>query len=349
MNNVRMGIEDRWAHNKDPDKRKTGSGNLTYEGFSAYSWSTVVAHKYPDKTGEGGTVVMAGDGIRNSGYTCRHKSRLRRALPPTWNVVWVDVPNTYKPGAALTTHAGLAECLAHQKANVKKLVEGMDAAKNYRSRARIYTHGLLRKIELYNDLAKYLVRKPLTLEGLKVDRAAEEANVRRANEAACIAEKSANDTSPAAEARREKRNAAKLREHANKIQKWRNGLAATCPDPLKARGDRWRSTYDDFIPLRLQKNGDDWEVQTARRVRLPVRTALYAYRASLLARAGDADKVNGRHVNGFTISGADGEGNLRVGCHRLAAAEMDLLFAKAKELEIVKPEWLEVKDEESEG
>ena len=69
---MREAVEHKWARNTDPDKHGK-QGNMSFRGMAAYSYATVVACKYPNKKGDGGVCVIAGEGIRNSVYTMRHK------------------------------------------------------------------------------------------------------------------------------------------------------------------------------------------------------------------------------------------------------------------------------------
>ena len=69
----------KWAHNTEED-RSGRTGNVSFFGMSLSHYATVIAVKYPKKH----TVVIAGDGIRNSTTTESNKSRAIRAMPDGW-------------------------------------------------------------------------------------------------------------------------------------------------------------------------------------------------------------------------------------------------------------------------
>lgn len=340
---TRMGTEHRWAHNDDPCRRRTGSGHLTFEGLTAFSYRTAVAHKYPDRKG-GGTAVFAGAGIWNSSMTTKDKSKLRHALTPDWKVLHVDVSpemgtnHRYgTPADEIRSLTGLRKIHDWQKKHLQELAEQIKTAKNYRSRARLYQYDFIRLLEGCNGLGAFLHRKAVEPVDFGIRSEDESANVAKADEC----RDRPVDMSPAAVARREKAAAYRAGEYGRKLQKWRDGETHQCPGKPCARGDRWRSTYNDPIPLRLRKIGDEWQVQTARSVTMPVSHALMAYRVSLLARKGvDVSALKGRHISNFTVNEAKADGSLRVGCHVLAGEEMDLLFVKAKELGALTPTML---------
>lgn len=353
MNETRMTTEHRWAHNEKPVTAKTGRSALTFKGFTAFSYATVVAHKYPKGGGsvEGPVAVFAGDGIWNSGYTQKHKNALRRALPPEWYQITVDLPlamgstNRFTPAEELTTKIGLRKIHDWQrKEQLPNLAKSVKNARNYRARARAYEFDLLPALERHNELSAFLKRGTITLARLKVDRMSEEDNVKRAAEA----RNRPVDMSPKAVAKREKAAELRATEYERGVQKWRDGLSHRCPEPKRRHRGCNNITYHIPVPLRLIKPGHEWRVQTARGVEMPISHALRAYRLSMLAREDIARALiigAARHIGQFTVTDIQPNGSLRVGCHLLAADEMDKLFAKAKELGALPENWKEAKDE----
>jgi hypothetical protein len=288
--------------------------------------------------------------------TTKHKSRLHRALTPDWKVLYVDVSpemgasDRYgTPANEIRTLVGLRAIHDWQKKHLHELAKAIPAAKNYRSRARLYQYDFVRALGGHNKLGEFLKRGAKLSCDFGLDARAELDNVKRADEC----RDRPVDMSPAAVAKREKAAVRRAGEYDRKVQKWRDGETHQCPDKP---GSRCR--YSDPVPLRLRKTGDEWQVQTARGVTMPISHALMAYRVSLLARKGtDVASLAGHHVSNFTVGSVNPEnGDLRVGCHVLAGKEMDLLFAKAKELGALTARMLEyvekledTKDETSEG
>jgi len=134
-------IEKMWAENTDPTKSGK-NGNMRFVGMSAFSYNTVVAVKYPDAPGTGGTggtLVVADGGILNSRTTVKHKNKYVAAVPSSWKRVYVDMVDDYgdlcllSPGLYLTTMRGLQLCHSLMAERVKKLLENVYCAKAWKT------------------------------------------------------------------------------------------------------------------------------------------------------------------------------------------------------------------------
>ena len=131
-------IEKMWAENTDPTKSGK-NGNMRFDGMSAFSYNIVVAVKYPDAPGTGGTLVVADGGILNSRTTVKHKNKYVAAVPSSWKRVYVDMVDDHgdlcllSPGLYLTTMRGLQLCHSLMAARVKKLLGEVDCAKAWKT------------------------------------------------------------------------------------------------------------------------------------------------------------------------------------------------------------------------
>lgn len=336
---TRMGIEHKWVYNTEPDRCRTGSGNLTFQGFTALSWRTAVAHKYPeggkrrkDGTRTAGPVaVFVNDGIWNSGYTTRHKSKLRHALPPDWLVINVDIDPAIgrhdrygTPAVEITTMKGLREIHDWQrKTQLPALAEKMGKARNYRSRAHIYEFELLPALDRHNDLSMFLGRHVTLLVELGVDTQAETANLERVRTVYELMRPAR--IAAAAKARATKRaneDALRRATQEERAEMWRNGAVI-------------RNFWSGEVMLRLHKRG---AVETSRGVILPFREAYKVYRFARRMRGltqeprPDKDTDSFKLLAGavtagpFRVQDANYDGDVQVGCHLIRFAEMDRLF-----------------------
>ena len=176
---MREAVEHKWARNADPDKHGK-QGNMSFRGMAAYSYATVVARKYPNKKGDGGVCVIAGEGIRNSVYTMRHKRAFQEALPASWTRIWVDLKQSsgYSHGEDLTSMPGLRRAHEYGKTCVKELAEKVKNAKSYAIRAKAWKE-FQHKRERVNSLGRFLKRADLLPTQYGLDWEAEDANLAR--------------------------------------------------------------------------------------------------------------------------------------------------------------------------
>ncbi|MFA7254341.1 MAG: hypothetical protein WC107_07400 [Patescibacteria group bacterium] len=308
---MRESIEHIWARNEDPEYHKK-QGNMSFEGLVAYSWSTVVAVKYPDKKRDHGTCVMVDDGIRNSGYTMRHKSHYRCALPhDLWTFVHVDVPAGGYYGCShaneLKSIAGIRECYKYMLTLLAKKAKKVKEAKAYSSRACAWV-----KFAMYlrktNEVAVFLKLKQRTAATYKLNAAAEEANSGRWN--ASVAAR------PAARRRSWEDRHPRIEETPENIELWRNR-------ELSYSFLGWQHTY-----VRFSKDGTN--VETSRGAVVPVDAARALFAVCQLVRDGrrDAASVPRVSVGNYTLHSVQPNGDCTVGCHFLAYDEMEQLYKK---------------------
>lgn len=177
---MREAIEHKWARNTDPDKHGK-QGNMSFRGMAAYSYATVVACKYPNRKGDGGVCVIAGEGIWNSSYTMRHKYAFAGALPKSWTRIWVDLKQDYycyTDGKDLASMPGLRRAHEYGKTCVKELAEKVKNAKSYSIRAKAWKE-FQHKRERVNSLGRFLKRADLLPTQYGLDWDAEDANLAR--------------------------------------------------------------------------------------------------------------------------------------------------------------------------
>jgi hypothetical protein len=176
---MREAIEHKWARNTDPDKHGKQS-KMSFRGMAAYSYATVVACKYPNKKGDGGVCVIAGEGIRNSSRTMRHRLAFHQALPISWTRIWVDLKQGYgySHGEDLTSMPGLRHTHEYGKTCVKELAEKVKKAKSYAIRARAWEKFQYKRARV-NDLGRFLKRDDLLPAQYGLDWKAEDANLAR--------------------------------------------------------------------------------------------------------------------------------------------------------------------------
>lgn len=301
-------IEHVWAHNTDPRKCKR-QGNMSFEGPAAYSWATIVAYKYPNKKGDGGTVVMAGEGIQKSGYTSWHMEAYRCALDSNWRVIYADLPAAtygYSRAPELASIEGLRDCHDIMKKKLQKKVSAVKHAKSYSSRAAKWRE-VKSYLDYLNDLTLFLNRKPVTLDDLDIDAAAEDASEKRWDDAVA-----ARPLTP-----RMRRYCSEylVSETPENIEKWRNREYNG--------GKGWTNIY-----LRMSKDGD--RVETSRGVSVPIRACRMMF---LLCRkmkqAGTCyiPEDNADFMVGiYRLDQITADGNCVVGCHHLDYTEMEKLY-----------------------
>lgn len=301
-------VEHIWAHNTDP-KRHKKQGNMSFEGPAAYSWSTIVAYKYPNKQGDGGTVVMAGDGVQNSGYTSRHKYAYRRALDGNWGIVYADVPKPmycYSHAHELESLEGLRECHDLMKQKLKDKAKAVKDAKSYSSRATKWST-FKRYLQYMEGITLFLNRKPAELTDFGFNVGAEEMNEARWDAAVALRTPSPRRSYNYGEPL--------VSETPENIEKWRNHEYNG--------GNGWAQIY-----LRLSKDG--YRVETSRRVSVPIRACRMMF---LLCRkmkqAGTCyiPEDNADFMVGiYRLDQITADGNCVVGCHRLKYEEMEKLY-----------------------
>ena len=330
----------RWAHNEDPNK--TGkTRNVRFDGMSLYHWSTVIAVKYPKQK----TVVVAGDGIRNSASTCCEKQRCVNALPPGWNVIYVDC---FRPGyAGETSHGheleslrGLRKCHDAMKKELKRKAKIVTSSRRGASRrgasmavARQRIWNVLRvRVDV---LAEFLHRKPVN-----------EADYFTAEEREVIAE--SVRTHDAQRALQDQRNEARRQRQRLAVEAQLAKLAAeeTADAELwrrheyRAQRMHWYGTY-----VRLSRGGDC--VETSKGVVVPIADALRLFRMCSLVKArGEAVTVFSDlavpTIGGYRVNAVEATGNARIGCHYLKFEEMERCFKVAEQRRLVQAEEIEM-------
>lgn len=315
----------RWAHNEDPGK--TGkTRNVRFVGMSLYHHATVIAVKYPKQS----TVVVAGDGIWNSSTTRCEKSRAVNALPPGWNVIYVDC-DTY--GHDLESLPGLRRCHDAMKKRLKRLAAQVAAARSGASQSLAWTRwSVLRR--RCDDLAEMLRRKAVdTLDYFSAEEGvAIAASVRRHREQT---------------AERDARYGARMAERYRKEQERMAELAKTETEDAEQwrrheyRGPRtyWAGTY-----VRLSRDGGS--VETSKGVVVPIADALSLYRMCGVAKARGKGFEPGIEaaiaVGGYRVVAVEATGNARVGCHYLTYDEMERCFKDAEQRKLVQAEEIEM-------
>ena len=297
-----------WAHNTD--KHEQGqTNNMRFNGMALYSYSTVIANKFPDKM----TIVIANDGIKNSTTTAKHKRQAGHAIPPGWNIIDVDLPphsSSPRPGGLLLDLKGLRICHDYMKANLTCQAKIYHNAKNRVS--KINRWGVYEEyIQQVNMLGELLSRKGITHADMGITAGGLEGI------AVMAAQKKEDDT------RRRKAKAAKqlLEEHGYAIS-WRQGK------PLPGRIN-WEGTY-----LRIDEDGQN--VETSRGVVVPLRDALGLFKVATTVRRMDRMRYNlwsrdrtAYSVAGYLLHSIDLNGDCVVGCHKLTYEEMKLCFEDA--------------------
>ena len=182
MSKPREHIAHRWAHNKNP--KKTGTqGNMSFKGMKIYSYSTVIAVKYPNKKGDGGTCIFVGEGIYNSTTTMKHKSKASAALPPGWTRVTVDLPPReysygFSDGELIVDKDGLKVCHKHMVERLKEKAQEVKDAKSYSSRARKWKDFIWSRSTL-EKLSTFLRLKVRTAETFGLNTTEEDLNLAR--------------------------------------------------------------------------------------------------------------------------------------------------------------------------
>lgn len=320
--------EHKWAHNEDPNKRGR-LGQMSFHGLTMYSYSTVIAVKYPKQK----VCVIAGDGIQNSSYTCRHKMRAMGALDIGWVPIFVDIPNNSPyystPAHELESLKGLGKCYKYMVDRAKraaKLVPKGKSAPSRNKRWREYCALLQRA----RDLGTFLKRAPLTNKRMGfTDEYVTEMTVAR-----LAAEAISNERCAARDAKRRADWALWEVEHnkpfdPENIVLWRNhkytGDIHRCPTTL----------------LRLTKDGTS--VQTSKGVTVPIDDARKLFSMCRVLRraspilADDAAFASAVEVASAQVDGVGGydvhnitrSGDCTVGCHQLTFDEMELCFNTA--------------------
>ena len=292
----------RWANNEDPQKSGK-SGNMRFDGMAIYSYSTVIAVKYPEKH----VVLMAGDGIYNSSTTIKHKSKVRSALPDDWDVIIVDCDQY---GYDLRDIKGVRRCHDKMKKTLAKKLEAVAASRKGVSlacRYQEYTYYLKK----CNAVAAFLGRKPD--EGKGVD----DASLAEIREQVL----KQNRRDAAAAAKKEKQRAKEQAERAAQIlvnmEKWRN---------REAVGDTWGFPR---IILRLSKCHNF--IETSASAIVPFKAALLLFRMCQRCREkNEGIQPEERLVIGdYNLHTITNEGDAVVGCHHLMFTEMERCFEDA--------------------
>lgn len=127
-------IWEKWAENTSP-VRSGKHGNMSFHGMAAFSYDVIVAVKYPDPDGSGGTLVIADNGIFKSRTTTTHKNKYASAVPSCWKKVYVDMCMDsgslclIDPGLRLTTIEGLVNCHECMTKGVMKMLDEVDSNK----------------------------------------------------------------------------------------------------------------------------------------------------------------------------------------------------------------------------
>ena len=298
---MKEAIEHVWARNTDPD-RHGKQGRKSFRGMAAYSYATVVACKYPDKKGDGGVCVIAGEGIWNSSYTMRHKRAFQEALPKSWTRIWVDDLNSsygYADGRDLTSMPGLRRAHKYGKTCVAELAEKVKNAKSYASRAKAWKE-FQHKRERVNSLGRFLKRADLLPTQYGLDWQAEDANLARWT--AKVVERS----------RTRVRGVTKSFEE--QLVDWR------------ARKRAKLTAWNPGFYLRMSR--DKKYVETSRGAVVPVGDARKLFKLCALVRLGAGHVYSsGRAVSvgPYALRTIEPNGDCVVGCHTLKYEEMEAL------------------------
>lgn len=305
---MREAIEHKWARNTDPDKHGK-QGNMSFQGMAACSYATVVAYKYPNKKGDGGICVIAGEGIRNSSTTRRHKYAFVRALPESWTRIWVDLKQSYcyTHGEDLTSMPGLRRAHEYGKTCVAELAEKVKNAKSYVIRARAW-ETFQHKRGRVNDLGRFLKRADLLPTQYGLDWQTEDANLARW-------------TAKVAERRRTKTQREE-KSFEEKLVDWR------------ARKRAKLAVWNRGFYLRMSR--DKKYVETSHGAIVPVGDARKLFKLCALIRR-DAKSVYSPNpavgVGHYTLRTIEPNGDCVVGCHTLKYEEMEALHLANPEQE----------------
>ena len=304
----------RWAHNEDPGK--TGkTRNVRFDGMSLYHWSTVIAVKYPKQK----TVVVAGDGIRNSSSTCSEKYRAINALPPGWKCIFVDC-DTY--GNNLKSIAGLRKCHDGMKRWLRQKAESVTTSRRGASMAVAYERIWMPLLIRCNELAAMLGRKRIepwqvftTTQLIVIGESC------RVHDESCKRREAVYAERMLERLRKEKARQAELaKAETEDAAMWRR-------HEYKGTRTYWHGTY-----VRLSHSGEF--VETSKGVTVPFADALKLFR---LCRAA---KTSGSAISAQLIAALPAVGNYRVveitaagdavvGCHHLKYEEMETCFNEA--------------------
>ena len=303
-----------WAHNESPTKTKR-VGNMSFDGMSFYSYSTIIAVKYPEQK----TCVVAGTGIYNSSTTNTHKSQATRALPSDWSIVTVDIPAAagYYPshGHALEHIKDLRKCHDYMVKNLRPLVKKAIASRKGISQIK-RMDDFENALSNVNGLGLFLKRKAVTPErvGLSPEFQAE------AYTAEIAWQQQENE-------KRERRQAAQLLAEQEAVELWKKH------ELPGGYYHSWAGTY-----LRLTKKG--CSVQTSRGVTLPITEALKAYRLCKLAKDHPEVSPEFAHnvdINGYELREVNVYGDCVIGCHHLKFEEMERVYNEAVARNLINP------------
>ena len=291
----------RWANTEDPQKSGK-TGNMHFAGFAIYSYNTVIAVKYPEKR----TVLMAGEGIRNSSSTVGHKGKVRSALPDGWDVIIVDCDQYGHDLSDIKgvrrCHNGMKKTLAEKLAAVATSRKGVSLGCRYQEYAYY--------LKKCNAVAEFLGRKPEVPYGL--DEASLE-EIRKAVERNRLADeaKKARDAK-----RREKEQAERAAQTAVNMEKWRS---------REYTGDTWAFPH---IILRVSKCGKF--IETSQSAVVPLADAQMLFRMCRRCRERNEGMAVGEMAVGdYSLRSITNEGGATVGCHFLMFSEMERCFEDA--------------------
>lgn len=307
MSKSRQAIEHIWAHNKDP-KASGQRGNKSFHGMAAFSWYTVVAVKYPDKK----TVVIAGEGIRNSGYTLKHKHSYINAFSSKWNIIMVDLPpngGQLSLGRELMTLDGLRKCHDWMRKELTTMAVGVTKATSYSSRATKW-RTFMEYLSKVNILGTFLGRKSWDEERFGLDYDAEEENLARWNEVV--------------EQRR--RVAQSVRDE--KMAEWKKKHEET-PEKVEAWRRREHATTWGWNKIYLRLSKDKTHVETSKGASTPVDDSLYLFKFCRIVKArGEGVDIPARatfSVGMYHLDHVFPNGDCKVGCHTISYEEMEKL------------------------
>lgn len=306
----------RWAHNEDKDK--TGvTGHMRFHGNALYSYATIIAVKHPKQK----TVVFAGDGIFNSPTTCNHKGNAKRALPPGWKTVEVDVAS--RCGGDLLKIRDIRKCHDGMLADLREKLKRSMLPTRAPSRAKLFREYQAHR-ERCDRVAEFLGRRPFR-EPAELDAGFREK---------CV---EAERKRVAAELRRDlKRRKEAEKLWAERIEKERQNAALWRSHKYAGNALYFEGTY-----IRLTEGGGS--VETSRHVVVELADALRLFRMAQCCRSHKAawSAVNlheSPRVGPYRVVSVDAEGNAVVGCHRLTFDEMQMCFGEALSKGLVEEE-----------
>jgi hypothetical protein len=313
-------------HNTDPDKNiRSSNSNRYVDGFTIRHYATPIACKYPDKKGPngvGGTVVF--NNRTYSSRTSKFQSHIRRAIPATWHVVFVESTRFQFGRDYVSKPRYVKQALEIMYEDIEKFVKDLKAAKLKSTRANLWGK-ITRKQRDVIAVAKFLGIKPRSLARFKldVDTIAREAQeyedlMKTRRELRWEKDRAENERQKAL------RDAELKMTRDERVAKWRANESSS-----------YMHMGGEGVLLRFSKDGR--RVQTSMHVEITLRDALNLFRLAKAVHEGDpadpavaafAARVTNerKSVGAYTLDHLYCNGDVKVGCHFLKYEEMEQLF-----------------------